>query len=74
MPERISVLDPTGFAPEIKGQGMAQRWDSLAGKTIYLIDCRFDDGDIFLQEMQGWLGVHQEHRFYLVSRYRVVVH
>ena len=30
--------------------------DSLDGKTVYLVDVRFDDGDLLLQEMQKWFS------------------
>jgi len=33
---------------------MAPRLDTLEGKTVYLVDCRFDDTELFLQQMQGW--------------------
>ena len=25
---------------------------------VYLVDCRFDDADLFLKQMQGWFGEH----------------
>jgi hypothetical protein len=37
---------------------MAPRLDSLDGKTIYLVDARFDDSEILLQQMQRWFGEH----------------
>ncbi len=51
---KIGVLNPMGFPPKIKQLGMAPRLDTLDGKTVYLVDCRFDDGDRLLQQMQGW--------------------
>jgi hypothetical protein len=33
---------------------MAPRLETLEGKTIYLVDVRFDDGDRLLKQMQGW--------------------
>jgi hypothetical protein len=35
---------------------MAPRLDSLDGKTIYLVDARFDDSEILLQQMQSWFA------------------
>lgn len=50
----ISVLNPTGYAPAIERKPMAGRPASLDGKTIYLVDITFNNGDVFLKEMQKW--------------------
>ena len=55
---RISVLDPTGYPPKIAAKPLAPRLDTLDGRTIYLVDCRFDDSDLFLQQMQAWFSEH----------------
>ena len=54
--EKIVVMNPMGYPPTIKQLGMASRLDSLDGKTVYLVDCRFDDGDILMQQMQAWFA------------------
>jgi hypothetical protein len=54
--EKIVVMNPMGYPPTITQLGMAPRLDSLDGKTVYLVDCRFDDGDLLLQQMQGWFA------------------
>ena len=54
----MQVHDPRGYPPIIEQQRMAPRPDSLAGKTVYLVDCRFDDGDILMEQMQRWFGEH----------------
>ena len=56
MPEKIIVHDPTGYPPRVDPKSMAPRIDSLDGKTVYLVDCRFDDSDIFLKQMQAWFA------------------
>ena len=56
--EEIVVMNPMGYPPTIDQLGMAPRLDSLDGKTVYLIDVRFDDGDILLQQMQAWFAEH----------------
>ena len=56
--EKIVVMNPMGYPPKIMQLGMAPRLDSLDGKTVYLVDTRFDDGDILLQEMQAWFAEH----------------
>jgi hypothetical protein len=54
----LTVLDPTGFAPRITRKELAARLDTLDGKTVYLVDCRFDDSDVFLRQMQAWFAEH----------------
>lgn len=56
--EKITVFNPMGYPPKITRKEMAPRLDSLDGKTVYLVDARFDDSDIFLQQMQGWFAEH----------------
>ncbi len=53
---KIAVMNPMGYPPKIEQLGMAPRLDSLDGKTVYLVDCRFDDGDILLQQMHDWFS------------------
>ena len=57
-PEKISVLNPTGFAPKVVQKDLAPRLDTLNGKSVYLVDCRFDDSDVFLKQMQAWFAEH----------------
>jgi len=52
----ISVLNPTGFPPAIVRKPMAKRPDSLNGRPVYLVDLTFDNGDVFLKEMQKWFA------------------
>ena len=56
--EKIAVLNPMGFAPKVIRKELAPRLSSLDGKTVYLVDCRFDDSDVFLKQMQAWFGEH----------------
>ena len=58
MAEKITVHNPMGFAPSVTHKPLAPRLDTLAGKTVYLVDCRFDDSDVFLQQMQAWFAEH----------------
>jgi hypothetical protein len=55
---RITVLDPTGYPPKISAKPLAPRLDTLNGRTVYLVDCRFDDSGLFLEQMQAWLAEH----------------
>jgi len=54
--QKLQVLNPMGFPPKISQKSLAPRPDSLAGKTVYLVDCRFDDGDILIAQMANWFA------------------
>ena len=56
--QKITALNPVGFAPKITRKALAPRLDTLDGKTVYLVDCRFDDSDVFLRQMQAWFAEH----------------
>jgi len=56
--DKLTVLSPVGFAPKVTTKDLARRLDSLDGKTVYLVDCRFDDSDVFLTQMQAWFAEH----------------
>ena len=46
------VNQPRDTAEALGALKMAPRLDSLDGKTVYLVDCRFDDGDLLMGQMQ----------------------
>jgi hypothetical protein len=54
----VTVLNPVGFPPKIAAKALAPRLDTLNGRTVYLVDCRFDDSDVFLKQMQAWFAEH----------------
>ena len=58
MANTLRVLDPTGYPPTISAKPLAPRLDTLNGRTVYLVDCRFDDSGPFLEQMQAWLAEH----------------
>jgi hypothetical protein len=58
MADTITVLSPRGFAPKVTRKELARRLSTLEGKTVYLVDCRFDDSDVFLRQMQAWFAEH----------------
>ncbi len=58
MAETIAVLNPMGFAPKVTRRALAPRLPTLEGKTVYLVDCRFDDSDVFLEQMRAWFAEH----------------
>jgi hypothetical protein len=45
-----------GFPPKVTPKQMAPRLETLDGKTVAIVDCRFDDSDIFLKQMQNWFA------------------
>jgi hypothetical protein len=51
-------VKPDGYAPAIEQLGMAPRPETLDGKTVYLVDVHFVDGDILLQQIQAWFAEH----------------
>jgi len=55
---RITVLNPVGYPPEITNKTAAPRLESLDGKTIYLVDARFDDSIELLKQVKAWFAEH----------------
>jgi hypothetical protein len=53
-----TVQNPMGFPPRVSGKALAPRLDSLDGKTIFLVDCHFDDSGLLLEQIQVWFGEH----------------
>jgi hypothetical protein len=56
--EKITVLSPVGFPPKVSKKTPAPRPETLNGKTVYLVDCRFDDSIELLKQVQGWFAEH----------------
>ena len=52
MAEKISVMSPLGYPPKVTIKPMAPRLEGLDGKTIYLVDPRFDDSGLFMEQLQ----------------------
>ena len=52
--DKITVLNPMGYPPKVTRRSLAPRLDQLDGKTVYLVDCRFDDSELLLKEIQNW--------------------
>lgn len=58
MAQQLSVHDPRGYPPKVVGKQLAPRLDSLDGKSVYLVDCLFDNSEIFMDEMQDWFAAN----------------
>jgi hypothetical protein len=55
---KLTVFHPMGYPPKVSAKAMAPRLDRLEGKTVYLVDARFDDSEILLRQMQAWFAEH----------------
>jgi len=53
---RIAILNPMGQPPPIARVPMAPRFDTLDGKTIYIVDVGFTDTHQLFTEMQKLLS------------------
>ena len=54
----FTVLSPVGTPPKITRKTAAARLESLDGKTIYLVDRRFDDSIELLKQVAAWFAAH----------------
>ena len=55
---RLSVHDPRGYPPRVIGKRLAARPQSLVGKTLYLVDCLFDNSEAFMGQLKRWFAEH----------------
>ena len=58
MSGRLTVHDPRGYPPKVTGKRLAARPQSLNGKTLYLVDCLFDNSEAFMDELRRWFAEH----------------
>jgi len=58
MPGTLTVHDPRGYPPKVTGKPLAPRVETLDGKTVYLVDCLFDNSAVFVDELRDWFGQH----------------
>jgi hypothetical protein len=58
MAQRLTVHDPRGYPPKVVGKRLAPRLQSLDGKNVYLVDCLFDNSDVFMDQMKSWFAEH----------------
>ena len=55
----LSVHNPVGYPPKIARKPHAKRLDTLDGKIVYLVDCRFDDSIELLKQVAAWFAAHR---------------
>jgi hypothetical protein len=55
---KVVALNPLGTPPKITRKTPAPRPETLDGKTVYLVDCRFDDSIELLKQVQAWFAEH----------------
>jgi len=58
MTQKLTVHDPRGYPPKVVGKRLAPRLPTLEGKTIYLVDCRFDNSDVFIEQLTNSFAEH----------------
>ena len=58
MSQLLTVHDPRGYPPKITGKRLAARPQSLDGKTLYLVDCLFDNSEVFMDQLKSWFAQH----------------
>ena len=58
MSDRLTVHDPRGYPPKVVGKRLANRPQSLNGKTLYLVDCLFDNSANFIEQLRQWFAAN----------------
>ena len=58
MESRLTVHDPRGYPPKVTGKRLAERLDALDGKTVFLVDCLFDNSAAFMEQLRRWFAEH----------------
>jgi hypothetical protein len=58
MTEALRVHDPRGYPPQVTGQPLAPRVQSLDGRVLYLVDCLFDNSAVFIEQLRAWFAEH----------------
>ncbi len=56
MTDKITVHDPRGYPPKVTGKKLAPRLESLDGKVVFLVDCLFDNSELFMDQVQHWFA------------------
>ena len=58
MHNKLTVHDPRGYPPKVVGKRLAPRLHKLDGKVLFLVDCLFDNSEVFMDQLQRWFAQH----------------
>jgi hypothetical protein len=58
MTQPVTAHDPRGYPPKVVGKRLAPRLQTVEGKTIYLVDCLFDNSELFMEQLKAWFAEH----------------
>jgi hypothetical protein len=59
MNRMIEVFNPEGYPPKVVGKRLAPSLEVLDGKTIALVDGKFDSASgMFMEQLHGWFATH----------------
>jgi hypothetical protein len=56
---KLSVLNPLGFPPKVTAKRLAPGLGSLGGRMVFLVDVGFENSDVFMAQLRGWLAEHE---------------
>jgi hypothetical protein len=70
VPDKLVVLDPTGYAPTVTAKGLAPELDTMDGKTIFVVDIGWENCDVFAQQLEGWFAEHLPRTNIRVAKWR----
>jgi hypothetical protein len=56
---KLSVLNPLGFPPKVTAKRLAPGLGSVAGRMVFLVDVGFENSDVFMAQLRGWLAEHE---------------
>jgi hypothetical protein len=57
--QKLTVLNPEGYPPQVGAKGMAPALETLQGKQVFLVDVGFENSDNFMAQLHGWFEEHE---------------
>ena len=54
----LTVHDPRGYPPAVTAKRLAPRLECLDGAVVHLVDCLFDNSEVFMRQLQAWFAEH----------------
>jgi hypothetical protein len=70
MASKLTVHDPRGYPPKVEASSLAPSLDALEGKSVYLVDGRFNGAGALMEQLQGWFAEHMPSVKTTVIRWR----